>query len=39
MNDDCIKGFDNFFKLHNDLIKTLKNEKKEGKLFPSCMGI
>lgn len=37
--EDCIKGFDNFFKLHNDLIKTLKNEKKEGKLFPSCMGI
>lgn len=35
----CMQTFDNFYDSHNRLIDELKQQKKEGKHFPSCMGI
>lgn len=35
----CEQTFDNFFDGHNRLIDELRKQKKEGKMFPSCMGI
>lgn len=35
----CMQTFDNFYNSHNRLINELKQQKKEGKHFPSCMGI
>lgn len=35
----CVQTFDNFYESHNRLIRELKQQKKEGKHFPSCMGI
>lgn len=35
----CEQTFDNFFDGHNRLIAELREQKKEGKNFPSCMGI
>ena len=35
----CEQTFDNFFDGHNRLIDELRKQKKEGKIFPSCMGI
>lgn len=35
----CVQTFDNFYDSHNRLISELKQQKKEGKHFPSCMGI
>lgn len=35
----CMQTFDNFYDSHNRLINELKQQKKEGKHFPSCMGI
>lgn len=35
----CMQTFDNFYDSHNHLIDELKQQKKEGKHFPSCMGI
>ena len=35
----CEQTFDNFFDGHNRLIDELRKQKKEGKVFPSCMGI
>lgn len=35
----CMQTFDNFYESHNRLISELKRQKKEGKHFPSCMGI
>lgn len=35
----CMQTFDNFYDSHNRLIDELKQQKKEGKYFPSCMGI
>lgn len=35
----CMQTFDNFYDSHNRLISELKQQKKEGKYFPSCMGI
>ena len=35
----CEQTFDNFFDGHNRLIGELQKQKKEGKSFPSCMGI
>lgn len=35
----CKQTFDNFFDSHNRLIDELRKQKKEGKIFPSCMGI
>ena len=37
--DLCKQTFDNFFDGHNRLIIELRKQKKEGKSFPSCMGI
>lgn len=37
--DLCEQTFDNFFDGHNRLIDELRKQKKEGKIFPSCMGI
>lgn len=38
-NELCMQTFDNFYDSHNRLIRELKQQKKEGKHFPSCMGI
>lgn len=35
----CMQTFDNFYDSHNRLINELKQQKKEGKHLPSCMGI
>lgn len=35
----CERTFDNFFDGHSRLISELRKQKKEGKSFPSCMGI
>ena len=37
--DLCEQTFDNFFDGHTRLIDELRKQKKEGKIFPSCMGI
>lgn len=35
----CMQTFDKFYDSHNRLIDELKQQKKEGKHFPFCMGI
>ena len=37
--NSCFDTFSDFKKKHNDLINTLRENKKAGKKYPSCMGI
>lgn len=38
-NEICEQNFEKFFAMHNELIDLLIKQKRDGKQYPSCMGI